>query len=150
MVFDWSSLYLPLVAVHVVLSVLLVLIIILQPGKGGDVGAAFGGGGGGGMFGPRGPTSILQTATTWVAIGFMVTSISLAMFSDRAVLTGGGGLDEELNRVQERKSAVDEAPPADDALPDLDLGDLMEGDAEPAAPADEAPAGAADEAPEAE
>ena len=80
--------YLFTVGLHVLLCIFLVLIILLQPGKGGDVGAAFGGGGGGAqMFGPRGPASYLQRATTGVAILFMVTSVTLALFSTKGCTT---------------------------------------------------------------
>ena len=48
------------VSLHIILCIAMILIILLQPGKGGDVGAAFGGGGGGTMFGPRGPASLLS------------------------------------------------------------------------------------------
>jgi len=72
------------VALHVLLCVLLVIIILLQPGKGGDVGAAFGGGGATSVFGPRGPASLLSRMTTVVAVLFMVTSVTLSLYSNRA------------------------------------------------------------------
>jgi preprotein translocase subunit SecG len=106
--------YLFTVALHVVLCVLLVLIIILQPGKGGDVGSAFGGGGGGGgsqMFGPRGPTNILQQATTVVAVMFMATSMTLALYSSKSVLAGSTVEDELLRMEAEQQEQ--NAPPAD-------------------------------------
>lgn len=75
------------VSLHVILCLFLILIIILQPGKGGDVAAAFGGGGGSStVFGPRGPTGLLQRATTVVAVMFMGTSITLALYSSRSVM----------------------------------------------------------------
>ena len=69
------------VSLHIVLCIAMILIILLQPGKGGDVGAAFGGGGGGTMFGPRGPASLLSKATTGAAVLFMFTSMTLAWFA---------------------------------------------------------------------
>lgn len=84
-----------LVALHVVLCLFLILIILLQPGKGGDVGAAFGGGGGGGMFGPRGPASLLTRATTFVAVTFMVTSILLALPWEE----GSGSVQDQLQET---------------------------------------------------
>lgn len=94
--------YLFVVALHVVLSLILILVILLQPGKGGDVGAAFGGAGGGTMFGPRGPTNLLSQATTVAAVMFMVTSITLAVFSDRSTLVGDD-VNDELRRLQEEE-----------------------------------------------
>lgn len=113
--------YLFVVSVHVVLCVLLVLVILLQPGKGGDVGAAFGGGGGGGqMFGPRGPAGLLARATTGVAVAFMVTSITLSYYSNKSLLNDADLGDEILRLEQERqgKKASDAASgdaPAEDA-----------------------------------
>jgi preprotein translocase subunit SecG len=67
-----------LLTLHVVLSVALILIVLLQTGKGSDLASAFGGGGAGAVFGGSGPTSFLNKMTTAVAVLFMVTSISLA------------------------------------------------------------------------
>lgn len=87
-------------ALHVVLCVLMVLIILLQPGKGGDVGAAFGGGGGSTVFGPRGPAGLLARATTVVAVLFMVTSLLLSKGSSRS--DGAmNSLDDEQRLLQQ-------------------------------------------------
>ena len=104
--------YLFVVALHVVLCVFLVLIIILQPGKGGDVGAAFGGGSSSGsstMFGPRGPTSLLQRATTLVAVMFMGTSLTLAIYSNKSILSDSN-VEDELDRLaqEQLEGAADE------------------------------------------
>lgn len=105
------------VTLHVFLSLALILIIILQPGKGGDVGAAFGGGGGGSnLFGPRGPASLLARATTAVAVMFMVTSITLAWYSDKSKLQNAN-VDDELIRLQQEAKAAKEAPETIEATP---------------------------------
>ncbi len=88
------------VALHVVLCLFLILIIILQPGKGGDVGAAFGGGGGSTVFGPRGPTGLLQRATTVVAVLFMATSVTLALYSNQG-MRSNANVEDELERLQQ-------------------------------------------------
>ncbi len=100
--------YMFVVALHVVLCVFLILIIILQPGKGGDVGAAFGGGGGGStVFGPRGPTGLLQRATTVVAVLFMATSVTLALYPSEG--PSAGNVEEALERLQQEEATADEA-----------------------------------------
>lgn len=96
--------YMFVVALHIVLCLFLILIIILQPGKGGDVGAAFGGAGGSTMFGPRGPTGLLQRATTLIAVLFMATSITLALYSNQRMLSDSN-VEEELRRLQEEEPA---------------------------------------------
>jgi len=84
----WFTLVL---AVHVVVSVFLILVVLLQSGQAGDIASAFGGGGSQAAFGPRGSSNVLTKATTWSAAIFMVTSILLVFLSqDR----GGSVLDE--------------------------------------------------------
>lgn len=90
---------------HIILCTILILVILLQPGKGGDVAAAFGGGGSSTMFGPRGPASLLTRATTVVAVLFMATSITLAMHSDRAHQANTGGLEDDIERLQQEEEA---------------------------------------------
>ncbi len=106
--------YLFVVALHVVLSISLILIIILQPGKGADVGAAFGGGGGGSaMFGPRGPANLLSRATTVAFALFMVTSITLALYSNKRLLSNAN-VSEEIERLREERQGLrlEDLPPA--------------------------------------
>ena len=95
---------------HIMLCFALILIILLQPGK--DGAAAFGGGGGGNqMYGPRGSGTILTRATTTVAAMFMVTSITLAWFSNDKVRSGGG-VEDELEQLQQdelRRASVTRA-----------------------------------------
>jgi preprotein translocase subunit SecG len=81
---------------HIVLCVILILVILLQPGKGSDIGAAFGGGGASSsVFGPRGAGSLLTQATTVAAVLFMFTSITLAIYSDQEA-AGGGKIGDDL------------------------------------------------------
>ena len=102
--------YMFVVALHVMLCVFLILIIILQPGKGGDVGAAFGGGGGGStVFGPRGPTGLLQRATTVVAVLFMATSVTLALYSNEGMQTGSD-IESQLQLLEAEQGAPLEVP----------------------------------------
>ncbi len=116
--------YMAIVALHVVLSLALIGIVILQPGKGGDIGAAFGGAGGSTIFGPRGPGSVLQSITTGVAVAFMCTSITLAYFSNEALLAGTGDVMEELERRNDARIEADQAAAdeAEDAALDETLG----------------------------
>jgi preprotein translocase subunit SecG len=73
--------YTLIVILHIVVSVTMILVILLQTGKGADIGAVFGGGGGQTMFGASGPTSFLGKMTAAAAIIFMCTSLFLAYFS---------------------------------------------------------------------
>ncbi len=79
-----------LITFHIILSLLLVFIILMQPGKGADMSSAFGGGGGSQLFGASGPGNFLTRGTGVIATLFMVTSITLAYQSTRANQAGGG------------------------------------------------------------
>jgi preprotein translocase subunit SecG len=72
-----------IVILHIVVSVALILVILLQTGKGSDIGAVFGGGSSQTLFGSTGPTSFLSKLTAGAAIVFMLTSLFLAYFSGR-------------------------------------------------------------------
>ena len=73
--------YTLVVILHIVVSLALILIILLQTGKGADIGAVFGGGSSQTLFGSSGPTSFLSKLTAAAAVVFMITSLFLAYFS---------------------------------------------------------------------
>jgi preprotein translocase subunit SecG len=70
-----------LIVVHVVVSIALILIVLLQTGKGADMGAAFGMGASQTLFGSTGAGGFLSKATTVAAVIFMLTSLTLAYMS---------------------------------------------------------------------
>ena len=70
-----------MVALHVTFCILLILIVLLQSGKGAEMGISMGGGSGQTLFGAGGPATIMTKITTAVAILFMVTSLTLAYLS---------------------------------------------------------------------
>lgn len=73
--------------IHVVVCIALILIILLQTGKGADIGAAFGGGSSQTVFGSGGATTFLSKITIAAAVVFMITSIILTYFSDKGFAT---------------------------------------------------------------
>jgi len=72
-----------LVIVHVFISIFLILVVLLQQGKGADLAGAFGGGGSQTAFGARGATTLLHKLTTGFFIAFVITSMSLAVLQAR-------------------------------------------------------------------
>ncbi len=68
-----------LIAVHVIVCLLLIVIILLQQGKSADLAAAFGGQGSQTAFGPRSAANLLTKTTTWLAIIFVITSMTLTV-----------------------------------------------------------------------
>ncbi|HEU5394420.1 MAG TPA: preprotein translocase subunit SecG, partial [Candidatus Methylomirabilis sp.] len=65
---------------HILVAVALIGVVLLQSGKGADIGAAFGGGSSQTVFGGRGATTLLHKVTTIAAILFMLTSLSLTLY----------------------------------------------------------------------
>lgn len=72
-----------LVVLHVLISLFLVLVVLLQQGKGADLAGAFGGGGSQTAFGARGATTLLHKLTTAFFVLFVLTSLSLAILQAR-------------------------------------------------------------------
>jgi preprotein translocase subunit SecG len=131
-------LYYVIIALHVLVCILLVLVVLLQSGKGADLAGAFGGGSTQTAFGSRGPASFLTRVTTVGAVIFMLTSLGLSMMNDsrttenRSVLDGlattpalepdanvtpaltPAQIEEQIRKIQERQHDA----PADDATPE--------------------------------
>jgi preprotein translocase subunit SecG len=76
-------LYYAIATLHVLVCIILVLVVLLQSGRGADLAGAFGGGATQTAFGSRGPASFLSKMTTIAAIVFMLTSIGLSMISTK-------------------------------------------------------------------
>jgi preprotein translocase subunit SecG len=75
MIINWVVVVL---VVHVLVAVAVVALVLLQHGKGADVGAAFGGGASGSLFGATGSANFLSRATALLAAIFFLTSLGLA------------------------------------------------------------------------
>ncbi|MEE9217860.1 MAG: preprotein translocase subunit SecG [Acidobacteriota bacterium] len=76
---------------HVAVCFILILIVLLQTGRGADLAGAFGMAGSQTAFGPRGTSSLLTKLTTWAAVTFMVTSLTLYIMQSR---TQGSAIQE--------------------------------------------------------
>lgn len=98
--------------IHVIVCFFLIIVVLLQSGKSGDIAAAFGGQGSQTAFGPRGAATALSKATTWSAIIFMVTSITLSVFAARR--TGSGSV---LQGVKPAQTKSQPAAPAQQPAP---------------------------------
>ena len=68
-----------LVIIHVLISIFLILVVLVQQGKGADLAGAFGGGGSQTAFGARGATTLLHKLTTGFFVAFVLTSMALAI-----------------------------------------------------------------------
>jgi preprotein translocase subunit SecG len=104
-----------LMTLHVVVCFVLVIVIMLQSGNAADLAGAFGGAGSQTAFGPRGAATFLSRATTWCAIVFMMTSLTLSV---KRAPTGSFSTGSILEQTQSSAPAKSAAPsPAKPAAP---------------------------------
>lgn len=81
-----------LTTIHVIVCIALIIIVLLQTGKGAEMGAAFGGSSQT-LFGSRGAATFLSKLTTTAAIIFMLTSLVLGYMSTRRTSMSGSVID---------------------------------------------------------
>ncbi len=93
--------------VHIIVCIVLILVVLLQAGKGASMGAVFGGSSQT-LFGSSGPGTFLGKMTTAVAIIFMLTSLSLSYSASRK----GSSLMEGASRPAAQKAAPIQKPAA--------------------------------------
>jgi preprotein translocase subunit SecG len=108
-----------LLAIHVLTAIAIVVLVLLQQGKGASMGAAFGGGGGGGsqtVFGSRGSANFLSRSTALLAAVFFFTSMSLAyIYGNR---TEPQSVTEQVIEETQRNEADANGAPAAPAAGD--------------------------------
>lgn len=100
--------------VHIIVSLFLIAVVLLQSGQSGDIAAAFGGMGSQTAFGPRGAATVLTKATTWAAVIFMLTSITLSIFASRRPSSSSvlGGVKSQPAQTQPQKAPAGTPAPA--------------------------------------
>jgi len=99
-----------LIVLHVVVCIALIMIVLLQTGKGADMGAAFGGGASQTLFGSTGASTFLSKATTAAAIVFMLTSLGLAYLSSHR--TSGSIMTDAPPAVEQTAGDTEQSPAA--------------------------------------
>jgi preprotein translocase subunit SecG len=70
-----------ILAIHIIVCIGLIVAVLLQAGKGADIGAVFGGAGGQALFGSAGPVDFIKKATLVMVVVFMLTSLTLGFFN---------------------------------------------------------------------
>src|SRR5690348_4605741 len=93
-----------LVTLHVLVCFVLVIVIMLQSGNAADLAGAFGGAGSQTAFGPRGAATFLSRATTWCAIVFMLTSLTLSLKRGPSQSVGTGSILEQTTNPAPAKT----------------------------------------------
>jgi len=103
--------------VHVVVCIALILIILLQSGKGADIGAVFGGGSSQTVFGSSGAGTFLSKITISAAVIFMLTSITLTYFSGKGLVKERSIVTEQSVPAATGETVPVPATPQSDASP---------------------------------
>ncbi len=98
--------------IHIIVSLFLIIVVLLQSGKSGDISAAFGGMGSQTAFGPRGAATALSKATTFSAVVFMLTSITLSIYASRGGSTSRSVLQGTTPAPTQTQPAKPPATPA--------------------------------------
>jgi preprotein translocase subunit SecG len=106
------------IGLHVVIALGIIGLVLLQHGKGADMGSGFGSGASGSLFGATGSANFLSRATAVLATLFFLTSLGLAYLATHKPRTGGGVLDAVRTQpaASEAPKAAEKAgdkPPAD-------------------------------------
>jgi preprotein translocase subunit SecG len=109
-----------LTVIHLVAAIAIVVLILLQQGRGADMGAAFGGGGSSqSLFGSRGSATFLSRVTGGLALLFFITALSLAYIYTRESATTSSVVKETIS-AEVTDSSVPVVP-ADGSQSDSDL-----------------------------
>jgi preprotein translocase subunit SecG len=105
-----------LTVLHVMVCLVLIVVVLLQRGKGAEIGAVFGGGAGSTVFGSRGAGNFLTKLTTGAAIVFMLTSLTLAYFAQEGSESTLFEEDQQVEEAAEESSPFAEIPaPAEES-----------------------------------
>src|SRR5262245_39670754 len=106
---------------HVIVCVFLILVVLLQQGKGADWAGAFGGGGTQTAFGARGSGTVLSKATTAAAVIFMITSLALTILISQpggsSVVREGAKQQQQQQQQQNQQQPAGQQPAGQPAQP---------------------------------
>ena len=104
-----------LIVAHVLVALTIIGLVLLQHGKGADMGSGFGGGASGSLFGATGSANFLSRTTAVLATLFFLLSLALAYVATKKPVEGGGVMDtvrSQPEKKQEKKAVQEPAKPA--------------------------------------
>jgi preprotein translocase subunit SecG len=102
---------------HILVSLVLIVVVLLQSGKAADLAGAFGGAGSQTAFGPRGAATFLSKATTWCAVMFMLLSLALFLSEAQRSSASGSGLFQDAPARAPAQQPPPAVPPATPPTP---------------------------------
>ncbi|ERI51460.1 preprotein translocase subunit SecG [Pseudomonas sp. EGD-AK9] len=116
-----------IVVLHLLGAIGVVVLVLLQQGKGADAGASFGSGASATVFGSQGSSTFLSKFTAILATGFFITSLGLAFFAKEKAdaMTQVGLPDPAVLEVQQ-KPAAEDVPVLEEQAPAADSSDVPE------------------------
>nr|WP_040363391.1 preprotein translocase subunit SecG [Congregibacter litoralis] len=116
---------------HLLLSLAIIGLIIIQQGKGADAGASFGAGASQTVFGSTGSGNVLTRATAWMVTLFFITSFGLAVIAKNKTAavdefaiplptnSAPATLDSDMQAVDDMRPAEGDLPVVDDSMPSM-------------------------------
>lgn len=124
-----NALFTFVVVVQVLSALAIIGLVLLQHGKGADMGAAFGSGASGSLFGASGSSNFLSKSTAVAATIFFIATLALAFMGNKRSSAVSGGVMENLPATSAPANTAPAAPAGNNA------GNAPQGGAAPAAPA---------------
>jgi len=108
-----------LIALHVLVALAIIGLVLLQHGKGADMGSGFGGGASGSLFGATGSANFLSRTTAVLAALFFLLSLALAYVATKNRVPSGGGVMDAVKQQQDavKQQSQKKAEPAKPAAP---------------------------------
>jgi len=110
-----NSLLAIVIVVQLISALIIIGLVLLQHGKGADMGAAFGSGASGSLFGATGSANFLSRSTGIAAAVFFVATLLLAFLGSRPQVGGAGIMDQVPASTKPITAPVGDAPPAEPA-----------------------------------
>ena len=109
----WTNVF---IALHILTALAIIGLVLLQHGKGADMGSGFGGGSSGSLFGATGSANFLSRATAVLATIFFLLSLALAYIATNRAPTSAGGVMDAVRQEQQQpapaqKPAAEVPPP---------------------------------------
>ena len=115
--------------IHIVVCIFLIVLVLLQPGKGGGLGSVFGGGSSDSVFGSSGAAPFLTKLTRLLALIFVITSLSLGYFSVRSikstVISDTPAVEQNVSSPEESGTETSANPVENDSPSNQDLIDSL-------------------------
>ena len=101
-----------LIVTHVLVALAIIGLVLLQHGKGADMGSGFGGGASGSLFGATGSANFLSRTTAVLATIFFLLSLALAYVATKKPVEGGGVIDavRQQSTKSDKKAAAEAQP----------------------------------------